>query len=309
LQILQESTYRRGMNLEQLAAFVRIVETGSLTAAARATRQSLASVSRHLMALEEDLGVELARRTTRKLVVSGAGLELHQRALRILGDVEAARTTLRAGKLRGSLSISLPVTLGQHLVVPRLGPLLARHPGLSLEVRLEDRLNDLVAEGIDLVVRAGTPLPDSAAFIAAPLLRFRRVLVAAPSFAKAVAKSLRGPAGLSRLDCLVQVGATGPQRRWTLEEQGPTGPSRAQTVEVQGRLSSTAPLVLLQAALDGAGVAFLPDWLVAQHLEGRGLSRLLPRWSSGPLTAWAMYRQELRGSPAVRALLEAVAQA
>ncbi len=288
------------MELLELATYVRIVEAGSLTAAARLTRQSLASVSRQLRALERDLGVELARRTTRHLSITPDGQALYEHAVRALRELESAREGARAGRLRGSLTISVPVTLGQSLVVPRLGVLLQQHPGLRLEVRLEDRLADLTAEGVDLVVRAGRAPPDSSSLIATPLFRFARVAVASPAYLRAHA----GPqtvSALARHACLVQLGAAGPVRTWELSRE-----DEQRSVEISGTLAATAPSVLHEAARSGVGIAFLPLWLVEDDLRARRLRRVLPEWSSPLITAWAIYRSQLRASASVRAFLDAM---
>jgi DNA-binding transcriptional LysR family regulator len=290
------------MDLAGLRTFAAVVDAGSLTRAARLTRQSLASVSRQLRALEDEVGVTLARRTTRRLEITAEGRDLHERALRILREAEAALAVGRAGRLRGAMVVSLPVTLGLALIVPRLGPLLRRHSGLQLEVRLEDRLNDLVLEGIDLVVRAGVAPPDSPDLVATPLRRFERILVAA-SGALSGRAAPREPGGLARLDGLVQASTSGVVDRWRLQRG-----EEERVVQVPVRLVSTAPLVLLEAARAGVGVALLPDWLVEEDLRAGRLVRLLPGWASRPVTAWAVYRRALRGSPAVRAFLEAVAE-
>lgn len=285
------------MELDELSTFTRIVETGSLTAAARARRRSLPSVSRQLRALEDDLGVTLVRRTTRRLAVTPHGQELYEHAARILREVEAARESARSGRLRGSLTVSVPVTLGQWLVLPRLGPFLRAHPSLRLEVRLEDRLADLIVDGVDLVVRAGSTVPDSTALIAAHLLSFSRVLVASRAYLASRGVP-REPRALARHDCLVQAPASGTLDRWLLLRG-----TEEQLVEVRGRFSSSAPLVLREVALSGAGVALLPDWLVRDDIRAGRLRRVLPRWQTRELSASAIYRSELRSSSAVRAFI------
>jgi DNA-binding transcriptional LysR family regulator len=290
------------MDLDQLSTFAQIVESGSLTAAARARRRSLPSVSRQLRALEEDLGVTLIRRTTRRLAITPEGRDLYEHAARILREVQAARDGARAGKLRGSLTVSVPVTLGQWLVVPRLGAFLREHPALTLEVRLEDRFSDLVAEGVDLVVRAGGLVPDSTALIATPLASFTRILVASRAYLTAHGTP-RDPQALARHDCLVQANAGSSLDRWRLCHGDVD-----RTVEARSRFSASAPLVLREAAISGAGIAFLPEWLVSDDLAAGRLRRVLGDWRSAEITAQAIYSSSLRASTAVRAFIEAMRQ-
>jgi DNA-binding transcriptional LysR family regulator len=301
LQQLKESRTIVPMDLAGLAAFVQIVERGSLSAAARATGQSLPTVSRHLRALEAELDAQLALRTTRRLVVTDEGRRLYEHARRALSELDQARS--RAGpRADEKLVVSLPVTLGQHLIVPRLPRLLQRRPGLRLEVRLEDRLTELLAENIDVVVRAGVAPPDSAELIGQALCSFHRELAAAPRYLRSRGAP-KTPASLAAHDCLVQLAPTGPVDRWRLVRG-----DREEQVAVAGRLASTAPQVLLDGARAGLGIALLTSWLLAEDIAAGRLRRVLPGWASPPVTVFAVYRRRLRGAPALRAFIEAVSR-
>ena len=285
------------VDLAELETFVQIVERGSLSAAARATRQSLPTVSRHLRALEVELDAALAHRTTRRLVVTEAGQQLYEHARRALAELEQAKN--RAGvRAAERLVISMGVTLGQHLFVPRLPLLLEKRPGLRLEVRLEDRLTELMIENVDVVIRAGIAPPDSAELVAQTLVTFQRSVVAAPSFVRAHGAPAT-PSALVGQPCLVQTSASGVLDRWRLLKG-----DREEVVDVTGRLVATSPQVLLQAACAGVGYAFLPSWLTEASVRERRLVRLLKGWEGPAVTAYAVYRKRLRGSPAVRAFVE-----
>jgi DNA-binding transcriptional LysR family regulator len=290
--------------LAQMATFVRVVEGRSLSAAARASRLSLPAVSRQLRALEEDLGVSLVVRSTRRLHVTDAGRQWYGHCVRVLGDVDRARDAVRGGdKAAGTLVVSASLTYGSFAVVPRLAELSARHPELSVELRLEDHVADLVGEGVDVALRTGPSPPDSTAFIAHPLGSMTRVLVAAPRWLRKRGAP-REPEGLARHECLTQVTPAGTTVRWALRRRG-----EERTVEVRGRLRTNAPSALRTLALDGAGVAYLPEWLVADDLAAGRLRRVLPAWRSPPITAWAVHRTELRGMPKLRAFLELMSSA
>lgn len=172
---------------------------------------------------------------------------------------------------------------------------LRRHRPLKLELRLEDHLVDLVGEGVDGVVRACAPPPDSKDVIAQSLDRFRRVAVAAPAYL-ARRGTPRCPADLARHECLVQLG---PSLR-------PTWRFGAETVEPAGALTLNNPTALLGAVIAGLGVALLPDWLVAADVAAGRLRRLLPSWETPETTVWAVYRIELSGVPRVRILVDSV---
>lgn len=282
-----------------MATFVRVVDGNSLSAAARAQRLSLAAVSRQLRALEADLGTSLIARSTRKLHVTEAGRQWYAHCLRVLRDVEAAREAVSGSKsVRGLLVVSASVTFGKVIVLPVLGKLTRDHPELAVDLRLEDRLVDFIGEGIDVAIRAGSPPPDTTAVVALPVFTMHRVLVASPRWLKKHGVP-REPEHLARLSCLVQVTPAGNVVPWSLQR----GPEQ-RSIEVRGQLRTNAPLALRDLALQGLGVALLPDWLVAADIAEGSLRRVLPEWVSQPITAWAIHRSELRGSARVRAFLD-----
>lgn len=289
--------------LEQMRTFAAVVEGKSLSRAARARHLSLPAVSRQLRALEDELGVSLVIRSTRRLHVTEAGLDWYERCLRVLREIEAGKEAARdTHGVRGRLVVSASLTFGQIIVVPRLAKLSEAHPRLVVDLRLEDQLVDLVAEGVDVAIRAGSPPPDSTAFVAHPIFAMDRVLVASPRFLKKHGTP-RAPEQLAGCDCLIQVTPAGIAVPWSLR-RSPDEPSR--TIEVQGKLRGNAPITLRDLAVAGAGIAYLPDWLVANELQSGSLRRVLPEWASGPITAWLVHRAELRGAARIRAFLAAM---
>jgi DNA-binding transcriptional LysR family regulator len=287
--------------LAQMATFVAVIDGNSLSAAGRRQRLSLPAVSRQLRALEADLGASLIVRSTRRLKITDAGRLWYEHCVRLLKDLESARAAVRGTKsVRGTLVVSASFTFGSAFIVPRLSKLSERYPELGIDLRLEDRLSDLVGEGVDVAVRAGPPPPDSTAFIAHALLTMRRVLVASPRWLRKRG-ALREPRQLARVNCLIQVTPAGSVVQWALGCK-----DELQTIEARGSLRSSAPTALLDLAIDGAGVAYLPEFLVKEALAQRRLRRVLPEWSSPPITAWAVHRSELKGAPRLRAFLDAI---
>jgi DNA-binding transcriptional LysR family regulator len=291
--------------LAQMATFVRVVEGKSLSAAARAQRLSLPAVSRQLRALELELGTALLVRSTRRLHVTDAGQQWYERSKRVLAEIEDARQEMRATShgVAGRLVVSASLSFGTTVIVPRLTKLAQQHPHLIVDLRLEDHLVDLVAEGVDIAVRAGPPPPDSTALVAQPLFTMERVLVAAPRWLRKHGTP-REPEQLRGEPCLLQVTVAGVDVPLSLRRPGRT--EEPLTVRVSGPLRTNAPTALCSLALEGAGVAYLPDWLVAPHLAAGTLRRVLPAWSSPPITAWALYRAEHRGTARHRAFLAAL---
>src|SRR5688572_4922636 len=128
--------------LEQMATFVDIVDAGTLSAAARRRRMSLAAVSRQLGALEDDLGAALILRTTRAMQVTAAGRQFYEHAVRTLRDIESARASVKGAG--GTLRVSAGVTIGLEQLVHAIPGLADAHPSLSIELRLEDHASDLI---------------------------------------------------------------------------------------------------------------------------------------------------------------------
>jgi DNA-binding transcriptional LysR family regulator len=289
--------------LAQMKTFVRVVEGNSLSAAARSQRLSLPAVSRQLQALEADLGATLIVRSTRKLHVTDAGREWYEHCVRVLRELEEARASVRGTKTaRGTLVVSVSLTFGTTYVVPHLKKLVEKHPQLVVDLRLEDQLVNLVAEGVDVAIRAGSPPPDSTSLVAQPLFPVTRVLVAAPRWLRKHGTP-RTPEQLARHDVLVQATPQGSVVRWALIHERT---KEARTIDVRGPIRTNAPMALHTLALDGLGITFIPEWLVVEDIRAGRLRRVLPEWSSGPITAWIVYRTELRGSPRLQALLEAL---
>lgn len=287
----------------QMTTFVRVVDNQSLSGAARSLRLSLPAVSRQLSTLEAELGASLVLRSTRRLQVTEAGRRYYAHCLRVLGEIEDVRSDLgRSRSAAGTLVVSASFTYGSLFIAPLLPKLLEKHPRLTIDLRLEDRLSDLVGEGIDVAIRAGSAPPDSTSVVAHPLSEMTRIVVGAPDLLRRQ-KAARSPEDLKHFPALVQVTPHGVAVPWVL---GRTDED-VETVRVQGRLRASAPVTLRDLAVEGAGVAYLPSWLVEGDLAARRLRHVLQGWHSPPIRAYALYRTELRGAPRLKVLLEALA--
>src|SRR5262249_16848486 len=141
------------------------------------------AVSRQLSALEESLGVILLLRTTRCITVTKEGRLYYEHCLRVLREVEVAKESIHEANIgRGLLTVTAPVTFGLARIKPDLPGFLSQPPTLSVDLRLEDRVVDLIADGIDIAIRVGSESPKSSSLIAHTLLRYRRVVVASPGY-------------------------------------------------------------------------------------------------------------------------------
>ena len=281
--------------LAKMATFVRVVEAGSLSAAARQLRLSPAAVSRQVTGIEDELGVSLLARTTRKLAVTPMGRRYYERCLRILRDVDDAQAVGRGGAVDGPLQVTAPVTFGLARVAPHMQSLMRKHPQLRLDLRLEDRLIDLALEGVDVAIRVGMPLPVSTELIAQPLSSFQRVLVAAPRYVKRAGEP-RTPEALAKHATLGYSGASGG---WWL-----TDGEREVRIQHTPQFRCNALHAIRELAVGGVGLALLPDWLVRAELDRGELKRVLPSWAGETVSVNAIYRLEHRGAPRVKALIE-----
>jgi DNA-binding transcriptional LysR family regulator len=287
--------------LEQMTTFVRIVEAGSLAAAARQLQMSPAAVSRQLSALEAKIGTPLLLRSTRHLAVTDVGREYYGRCMRILREVDDAQTLARTEQgATGLLSVSAPVTYGLARISPLLPTLLAANRGLRIDLRLEDRVIDLVGDGVDVAIRAGIAPPDSDALVAHVLQKYGRVVVGSPAYLRRAGEP-REPEGLANHQLLQHLPGSGSAVRWTFEREG-----RQVDVVAQATLRTNALAVIYGAAIRGAGLALLPDWMVDEAVSAGRLRVVLRKWRTLHVTAYALHRAELRGAARVRTFVEAV---
>jgi DNA-binding transcriptional LysR family regulator len=261
------------MDLNHVAAFVRVVDTGSFTLAAKALGVPKSSVSRSVASLERELGVRLLHRTTRQLHVTDAGAELHHRASRALTEIhEATDEALSAQReLRGTIRISAPADLGVWAVAPIVSRFVRRHPSVKIDVRLSGRIVDLVSERFDLAVRAGAIRDES--LVARACGSFELGLYASSRYATRRALPLSVDE-LAVHDCILFRSDTGALE-WRLRSKG----GEHASVEPRASISADDISFLKKAALAGAGIALLPAFMVAREVESGKLERVLPAWS------------------------------
>lgn len=253
---------------EDYALFAAVVEAGSLSAAGRALRLSPAMVSKRLVRLEQRLGAQLIRRTTRRLTLTDVGEAFHERVLGILAAVREAEALVagRASTPSGRLRVSAPTSFGRLHLAPRLHEFLAAQPLVRLEIDLTDTYVDLLAERIDVAVRIAAP-PDDARHWHR-LAANRRVLCAAPAYLARHGE----PRTLAELHGHRVLAAVG-QFPWKLE--GPGGP---QSFEAESHVRTNSSEVVRELALGGDGVALRSTWDVAGDLRAGRLVRVLPAY-------------------------------
>lgn len=250
------------MKLEGLAAFVVTAETGSISAAARRLRVSTSVVSERLSKLEQDVGVALVQRTTRKLTLTEDGARFHPRATSILRDVEAAAADLaeHRGGLAGPLRLSAPLSFGMLHLGPALNDFLLEHPRVELSLELDDRFVDVAGDGYDAVIRIGQ-VADSR-LVAHTLAPSRRVLVASPAYLRDHGRPLS-------VDDLHRHSAINYTNRGADDWRFVAGTQRV-IARVSPRLRVNNGDLMRSAAEAGLGIALLPTFLVGDAIgDGR----------------------------------------
>lgn len=284
--------------LNAMELFVRIVDAGSLSEAARRSGRSLATVVRGLAGLEEHLGTQLLNRTTRKLRLTEAGADYlgHAREiLRLVGESEQAAAR-EVSHPSGLLTVSAPLLFGRWHVAPVLTELLASEPELSVELVLTDRVVDMLDDGIDVAVRIG-PLPDSS-LRATEVGRVRRMICASPAYL-ARAGVPRTLEELAQHQCLQFLSGRG-QPQWALA--GPEASTRPSC----SRFSCNTADALVDAAIRGQGVVSLLSYQVAQAVATGELVEVL-REFAGPTLPVSVIHAHSRMVPAkVRAFRDAM---
>ena len=262
--------------LDDLALFARLVELGSLSAAARALRVPKSSLSRRLAALEQRLGVTLLQRRATGLEATRDGRQLYERAAPALRELSRAQEELRqAHHGRGGLvRISAPPEVGRGFLMPALGRVLRETPDLAVEVELGPRPVDLLAEGFDVVIRSGRV--DDAALRIRLLFRIEGLLVASPRYL-AERPAPGAPEDLAQHRCLRLDIPSPTPGAWTLTH--PRAGTRA--ISLPAALSVNDFDALRLSALDGLGITRLPALLCATDLAEGRLVRVLPEWSGG----------------------------
>nr|WP_263010493.1 LysR substrate-binding domain-containing protein [Pseudomonas sp. VE 267-6A] len=288
-------------NLEDLNIFVQVAKRASFAAVAEQLGMSAAFISKRVRLLEQQMGVRLLHRTTRRVSLSEEGERVYQWALQIfetvqrMGDDISTQHRVPVGQLRIASSLGL----GRRFVAPALSELAERYPQLDIRLDVHDRLVDLIEEGVDLDIRVGNVIAPH--LIAKPLAHNRRVLCAAPGYLQRRGTP-RQLAELSSHDCLVIKERDHPFGVWQLQ-----GPQGEQSVRVTGGLSTNHGEVAHQWCLDGRGILLRSYWDVHDSLADGRLVPVLEDYHQAA-DIWAVYTSPLASSAKVRVAVEFLRQ-
>ncbi|MGK6324756.1 LysR substrate-binding domain-containing protein [Sphingomonas sp. DT-51] len=281
-----------------LTAFARAASLGSYSAAARSLSLSPSAVSKSVMRLESRLGLTLFTRTTRSLVLTPEGRDLHERALRLLREAEEIEQVAIAARAEpsGTLKIAAPLPIGVHVLAPALTRFRSLHPGVTVDLRLGDQVIDIVDEGVDVAIRVGD-LPDSR-LISRSLAPHRLCAFAAPSYLEARGRPAI-PEELDGHDCVnFRYQSTGQVLRWPFRVGD-------RTVEIVPRANIVVDVsdAVIAAVAAGAGIGMSPTYMAAPYVLRGEIVPVLAKHAVDLFDVTALWPQSRRASPNVRAFL------
>lgn len=286
--------------LAAMEAFVRVVDAGSFSGAARQLRIGQPAVSKAIAQLEERLGVRLLLRSTHGLAPTEAGQSFYEHARRAIEEADEADLAARgaATALVGRLTVCAAVTFARMHVIPRLEAFLAAHPALEMDIVLDDRNIDLIETGSDVALRMGD-LSDSA-LTARKIGEGRRIVVGTPSYFAKMGEPM-APEDLRRHEVIVY-DVRGGGATWTFRR----GDAET-TVAVKGRLRITAAEGIREAVFRDFGLAIASEWMFTPELSGGAVKAVLTDWTLPAIPLWAIFPTGRRASAKARAFVDFIA--
>ena len=292
-------------DLNDLVYFAEVVDRGSFAAAGRALGLPKSRLSRRVAELEARLGVRLLQRTTRKLSLTAVGEQYHRHCVAMREDAQAAQDAVAQAQTepRGTIRVACPVTLAQTTLGPILPQFLARYPQVRIDMRVSNRVVDLVEEGFDVALRVRPTLDDSGSLVVKNFGLTRTLLVASPA---QLARQGR-PSTWAELQTLdtVSMSTVGEAATWQL--LGPDGTAHA--FQHQPRYVADDLLTLKFAVLAGVGMCALPDYMCADELRDGRLVQVMPGWAPRPGIFHAVFPSRRGLLPAVRRFLDFLGEA
>jgi DNA-binding transcriptional LysR family regulator len=286
------------LDLNSLRVFEKVASLKSFTAAARALGLPKSNVSRSVARLEHSLGTRLFQRTTRDVVLTPSGAALLDRSGAIVANLKDALDYVGSlgGQPRGILKISAGIGFGINVLAEQLPEFLRRYPKIGIELDLNSRAADLVADAVDIAVRLG-PLPASG-LVAVRLGEMRRYLCAAPAYLerRGLPKSIED---IAQHDAVEMPGPDGRARPWTFSRGRQTI-----KLEVVPRISVNEALTIHRLVLNGSGLGILSGYICAPEIAADRLVRLFPDWSPPSLEISLVFPSRRELAPAVRAFVD-----
>jgi len=293
---------------QSMTVFVQVVESGSMTAAARQCEMSTTMVGNHLKALEQRLGISLMHRTTRRQNLTEFGVQYYRRCVEVLGLVADSDRLAEQAQTQpsGTLRLTAPPAFGAERLAPMLSEFTRTYPEVKLEVVLNNQLMDLVEHGFDAAIRLGEPEPSN--LIARPLQDYTLTICASPEYLKRHGTP-RHANDLQLHQCLAFAYPAGDEWRASEKLWKLTGPTGEMEIPVSGPMIINSTPALRQAALSGMGVTMLPDVLIQQDLAAGKLVPLLQEYRPPSRLMFLVYAQDRYRLPKVRHFVERALEA
>jgi DNA-binding transcriptional LysR family regulator len=278
-----------------LHIFTKVAENRGFSAAARKLRISTSTVTKTVARLEDELGIQLFNRTTRRLHTTDYGQTFYERCVRILADLEDAEAALRAGSAshHGRLRVATPFSFGRVTLVPALKTFLEKYPDITVELEFNDRVVDLISNGYDVGIRTGE-INDSR-LVSRLLTRGAEVTFASPAYLSAHGTP-RHPEDLRRHNCIV--GGFGPDWRFRKSGEDPI------TIRVKGNLVVSNGDALREAAVAGIGIAQGTWWLVRKDLERGDVKPVLANYAQMGMPISVLYPAQRHLPAKVRVFID-----
>ncbi len=286
----------KSIDLNDVSIYVYIVRAGGIGKASKALQLPKSTISRRLKTLESQLGLTLIQRNTRQLQVTRAGQEFYSACDQAIQQIESAEKSTRMNITvpQGLIRITTPAEL-ERTVVQAFFLFQKKFPLIELEIQALDRNVDLIGEGFDLALRAGQ-LPDSS-MKSIKLSEGRFILIASPDYSFE-RKTLHSPHDLAEHRCLLFTGRKDPHL-WKLSDG-----KKTVTIKVPTQTAGNSALLIKQLAIEGGGIAFLPESLVKDSLISGELVRILPSWSGLKSSYHLIYPQQKNLPQKVRLFID-----
>lgn len=290
-------------DLNDLYYFAAVVDHGGFAAAERALGIPKSRLSRRITQLENEFGVRLLQRSTRRFAVTDVGQSVHRHAQSMLAEAQAAREVVDrlSAEPRGVVRVSVPVSLAQQQMPALLPAFLARHPQVRIQMHVSNRRVDLINEGFDLAIRVRNTLDDDGSLVMRSFGQIQELLVASPRYLDRAGRPTEPEQLLEHVT--LSMNEDEARQRWDLQRDGET-----RRVELKPRVSGFDFPMLMALAKQGLGITMLPETLCAQAVRNGELEVVLPEWRLPQGIAHVVFASRRGLLPAVRVLIDFLAE-
>jgi DNA-binding transcriptional LysR family regulator len=291
-------------DLNDLYYFSAVVDHGGFAAAERALGIPKSRLSRRISALEEELGVRLLQRSTRRFAVTDVGSAVHRHAQTMLAEAQAAREVVDrlSAEPRGVIRLSVPVGIAQQMMPQLMPEFLAKYPQVRVQMHVSNRRVDVINEGFDVAIRVRNKLDDDGSLVMRSFGQIQELLVASPKYLDRAGRP-RDPDEL-RDHVTLSMSEDEARQRWELQD----GSGQVRRIDLKPRLSGFDFPMLMALARQGIGITMLPETLCAEAIRNGELEVVLPEWRLPQGIAHLVFASRRGLLPAVRALIDFLAE-